>query len=79
MAEERRGPGIQPPVWLRCAGRWRHGQDGQGVEDCPRAFSLRGWIIAGCPVSDRALYRQYITDLAENRSSTKMYSRRQKF
>ena len=51
MEEEWRGSGVQPPVWVWRAGRRRHGEDGQGVEDCPRTLSLCGRIDPGDPVS----------------------------
>lgn len=51
VEEERRGPRVQPPVWLRRAGCWRHGENGQGLEDCARAFSLCSRVHPGDPVS----------------------------
>lgn len=51
VEEERRGPRVQPPVWLRCAGCWGHGEDGQGLENCARAFPLCRRIHSGGPVS----------------------------
>lgn len=51
MEEERRGTGVQPPVWLRRPGRRRHGENGQRVEDGTRAIPLRGRIHPGEPVS----------------------------
>lgn len=51
MEEERRGPGVQPPVWLRRPGRRRHGENGQRVEDGAGALPLRCRIHPGEPVS----------------------------
>lgn len=53
VASQRRGLGVQPPLWLRRAGCRRHGQDGPGVEDGARAISLCSRICAGDTVSKR--------------------------
>lgn len=51
VEEEWCGPRVQPPVWVRRAGRWGHGENGQGLENRTGAFPLCCWIHPGTPVS----------------------------
>ena len=59
VEEERRGPGVQPPVWLRRAGRWGDGENVQGLENCAWAFPLCSWIPSGYPVSYASILFYY--------------------
>lgn len=47
MEEERRGPRVQPPVWLWRAGCRGHGENGPRMEDGAGAVPLCRWIHPG--------------------------------
>lgn len=51
VEKKRRGSGIQSPLWLRCAGCWRDGENGKGLENSAWAFPLCSRIHSRDPVS----------------------------
>lgn len=51
LDDERRGPRVQPSLWLRGPRRGRHGCPGQELEDCAATLPLRGWNHSNNAVS----------------------------
>ena len=66
VADERRGPRIQPPLRVRSAGRRRHGRHGQGVEDGAAALPLRRRQSQQDPVSTAQIHNFKATSSIEH-------------